>query len=147
MNLINLLLVLSATTIALPTTTTSSSHPFILKSRSLLPNTTFSDDLLLTPYHIGPAYNYAVLAPASSSNPGIIGHLNGTAAELAAEEADLIFDFGFGDGDLFYGFVIDQVNATYSPVFINAGNGTRGIFVDQGVIKYHNPLSGGFYGM
>lgn len=38
-------------------------------------------------------------------------------------------------------------NESYIPVEINAGNGTQGIFIDQGVIKVHDPLSGGFYGM
>ena len=42
--------------------------------------------------------------------------------------------------------MIDKVNSTYNPIEINAGPGTKGIFIDQGVIKYHNPLSGGFYG-
>lgn len=38
-------------------------------------------------------------------------------------------------------------NESYIPVEINAGNGTQGIFIDQGFIKVHDPLSGGFYGM
>ena len=40
----------------------------------------------------------------------------------------------------------DSVNTTYNPILIEAGPGTKGIFVDQGVVKYHNPISGGFYG-
>lgn len=40
----------------------------------------------------------------------------------------------------------DSVNATYNPVEINAGTGTTGIYIDQGKIKYNNPISGGFYG-
>lgn len=46
-----------------------------------------------------------------------------------------------------YGFIIDSVNSTYNPIEINAGLGTKGIFINQGVIKYNNPASGGFYGM
>ncbi len=41
---------------------------------------------------------------------------------------------------------MNQINTTYNPIEINAGGGTKGIFIDQGVIKYHNPISGGFYG-
>lgn len=40
----------------------------------------------------------------------------------------------------------DSVNATYNPIEINAGSGTKGIYINQGVIKYNNPTSGGFYG-
>lgn len=42
--------------------------------------------------------------------------------------------------------VIDRVNSTYNPIEINAGTGTKGIYINQGVIKYNNPISGGFYG-
>lgn len=40
----------------------------------------------------------------------------------------------------------DSVNSTYNPIEINAGSGTKGIYINQGVIKYNNPISGGFYG-
>lgn len=54
----------------------------------------------------------------------------------------------FAGGAGLYGFIIDSLNATYNPILINAGDGgTRGIFIDQGVLKYHDPISGGFYGM
>ena len=129
---------------AAPTSTTETTPQFKLKSRALDPSSPSFSDLYLEAYHIYPSFNYAVLSPKSTEDAGIIGYLNGTAAELEAEEADLIFDYSTGSPP--YGFVIDQVNTTYNPVEINAGNGTRGIFIDQGVIKYHNPLSGGFYG-
>ena len=45
-----------------------------------------------------------------------------------------------------YGFVIDQVDATYDPIEINAGNGTKGIFIHHGIIKYRHLLSEGFNG-
>jgi len=77
-------------------------------------------------------------------NPGIIGSLNGTAAELASDEGDLLFNLGSSEPP--YGFVIGSVDATYNPIVIQPGNGTQGIFVSQGVVKSHNPISGGFYG-
>ena len=55
-------------------------------------------------------------------------------------QGDLIFDYR---GTRFpYGFVIDQ-GRPQNPVEINAGAGTKGVNVDQGFIKYRNPLSGG----
>ena len=135
-------------TMAAPTSSVTTSPRFQLQSRGLSPSNTTFDGLVLEPYHIYPAYNWAVLAPpmgeSTGSLGGIIGYLNGTAAEIEDEESDLLFDYGNGNPP--YGFVINQVNQTYNPIEINAGNGTRGIFIDQGVIKYHNPLSGGFYG-
>ncbi|MCJ1456760.1 hypothetical protein MMC28_007125 [Mycoblastus sanguinarius] len=120
----------------------NASSPFKLKAHVLTqPNPAF-ECLYLEPYHISPAYNYALLLPKTTENPGIIGHLNGTAADFVDENTDLLFDFSPGP----YGFVIDQFNATYNPILIDAGNGTQGMFIDQGVIKYHNPISGGFYG-
>lgn len=41
---------------------------------------------------------------------------------------------------------LDSVNATYNPVEINVGKGTQGIFIDRGLLRYNNPMSGGFYG-
>ncbi len=116
---------------------------FKLKSHVLTPPNPSFETLYLEPYHIYPAFNYAVFALKTAANPGIVGHLNGTADDFTYDNADLIFGFG---GSFPYGFVIDQINTTYNPIEINAGGGTKGIFIDQGVIKYHNPISGGFYG-
>ncbi len=41
---------------------------------------------------------------------------------------------------------LDSVNATYNPVEINVAGGTQGIFIDRGLLRYNNPMSGGFYG-
>ena len=130
--------------IAAPISPDETSKSFKLKSRVLSPSNSSFDNLYLEPYHIYPGANYAVLSPKSATNPGIIGYLNGTAAIFADENTDLLFGFDLNAGP--YGFIIDSVNATYNPILINAGNGTTGIFIDQGVIKYHNPISGGFYG-
>ena len=127
--------------IAAPTSPDETSKTFKLKSRVLSPFNSSFNNLYLEPYHIFPGANYAVLTPKSTTDPGIIGYLNGTAADFADENTDLLF---FSDPP--YGFIIDTVNATYNPILINAGNGTTGIFIDQGIIKYHNPISGGFYG-
>lgn len=144
MKLLNTFAALLPLVLAAPAPPNQTSRQFKLKSHVLSPPNQAFENLYLNTYHIAPAYNYAVLEPQTDRAPGIIGHLNGTAKELARDEGDLIFDFS---GAQFpYGFVIDQVNATYNPILINAGNGTKGIFVDQGVIKYHNPMSGGFYG-
>jgi len=116
---------------------------FKLKSHVLTPPNPSFETLYLEPYHIYPAFNYAVFALKTAANPGIVGHLNGTADDFTYDNADLIFGFG---GSFPYGFVIDQINTTYNPIEVNAGGGTKGIFIDQGVIKYHNPISGGFYG-
>ncbi|KAL8662055.1 MAG: hypothetical protein Q9202_005029 [Teloschistes flavicans] len=141
---------------ALPTTTTTTSpqtqdnnkprhtRSFILSSRVLSSpsaNAAF-DNLVLEPYHIYPAFNYATLNKKSTQNQGVTGFLNGTKQQLDDEQGYLAFDFGQGG---VYGFKIDSVNATFNPIEINAGPGTDGMYIDQGVIKYNNPTSGGFY--
>ena len=118
------------------------SRNFKLKSHVLTPANPSFENLYLEPYHTGAGLNYATLYPKSSQNPGIIGYLNGTKEQFDDQITNLLFK---GNG-FPYGFVIDKVNDTYNPVEINAGSGTQGIFIDQGVIKYNNPLSGGFYG-
>ena len=140
-----LLLCLSAIltcAVAAPSLPDEISKTFRIKSLVLSPPNTSLNNLYLEPYHIYPSANYAVLSPKSATNPGIIGYLNGTAADFANENTDLLFNLNA----IPYGFSIDSVNATYHPILINVGNGTRGIFIDQGIIKYHNPISGGFYG-
>ncbi|KAI4250891.1 MAG: hypothetical protein LQ352_005186 [Teloschistes flavicans] len=142
---------------ALPTTTATTSpqtqdnnkprhtRSFILSSRVLSSpsaNPAF-DNLVLEPYHIYPAFNYATLNKKSTQNQGVTGFLNGTKQQLDDEQGYLAFDFGQGG---VYGFKIDSVNATFNPIEINAGPGTDGMYIDQGVIKYNNPTSGGFYG-
>lgn len=135
-------------TVAAPSSSVTISPRFQLRSRGLSPSDTTFDGLVLEPYHIAPAYNWAVLEPQKVEDTGalsgLVGYLNGTSAEMEDEESDLLFDYGSGSPP--YGFVINQVNQTYNPIEVNVGNGTRGIFIDQGVIKYHDPLSGGFYG-
>ena len=140
-----LLCLLAALTcaVAAPMSPDETSKSFKLKSLVLSPPNSSFNSLYLEPYHIYPGANYAVLSPQTATNPGIIGRLNGSAADFANENTDLLFF----DNPPPYGFIIDSVNATYNPILINAGNGTTGIFIDQGIIKYHNPISGGFYGM
>ncbi|KAL8947300.1 MAG: hypothetical protein Q9222_006402 [Ikaeria aurantiellina] len=75
---------------------------------------------------------------------GVVGFLNGTLKELEERKGDLVFGFGEG-GRLPYGFVINKVNASYNPVEINAGPGTKGIYISAGVLKYNDPPPGGFY--
>ncbi|KAL6719087.1 hypothetical protein ACLMJK_003322 [Lecanora helva] len=140
------MLAIFAAAIPTSTATRSSTTSFALKSRPLCTDTAFASDLFLVPYHISPAYNYAVLSSVSSTNRAVVGYLNGTDAELAAEDGDLIFNLGIADQDIPFGFLINQVNLTYNPIEINAGNGTRGVFIDHRVIKFHSPLKGGFYG-
>ena len=137
-------LLAAATSALAATASAQASRHFKLRSRLLTSSNPTFNNLLLEPYHIYPAFNYAVLAKESAETPGITGYINGTTTEIKEEEGDLVFDYGSSPPP--YGFVIDQVNATYNPIEINAGNGTQGVFIDQGVIKYHNPLSGGFYG-
>ena len=131
-------------TLALPTLQPRDSSPsFRLHSHVLDTKNPSFENLVLEPYHIYPAFNYAVLSPKSPRISGIVGHINGTADEIANAQGDLIFDYA-GSG-FPYGFVIDQ-SLPNNPVEINAGAGTKGVNVDQGFIKYRNPLSGGFYG-
>lgn len=142
MKLLFCLLPILTCAIAAPISPDQTSKTFKLKSLVIShPNPSFNN-LYLEPYHIYPGANYAVLSPQTAANPGFIGYLNGTAADFANENTDLLFS---GSNDFPYGFVIDWVNATYNPILINAGNGTAGIFIDQGIIKYHDPISGGFY--
>ena len=133
---------LLACAVAVPISPDETSKTFKLKSLALSTSNSSFSDLYLEPYHIYPGANYAVLSPKTPTNLGIIGYLNGTAEDFANENTDLLFDFDPAP----YGFIIDSVNATYNPILINVGNGTAGIFIDQGIIKYHNPISGGFYG-
>ena len=133
---------LLACAIAVPISPDEISKTFKLKSLALSPSNSSLSNLYLEPYHIYPGANYAVLSPKTPTNLGVIGYLNGTAEDFANENTDFLFNFDPAP----YGFIIDSVNATYNPILINAGNGTTGIFIDQGVIKYHNPIAGGFYG-
>lgn len=144
MKLLHILIAILPFVVAAPTPPIETFRPFKLKSRGLSPSNPAFNNLYLEPYHIYPALNYAVLSLKSTQNPGVIGYLNGTATEPADDQGDLLFHFGSDEPP--YGFVIDLVNATSNPIEINAGNGTQGIFIDQGIIKYHNPISGGFYG-
>lgn len=141
MKLLLCLFAVLTSAIATPITSDETSKTFKLKSFVLSPPNPFFNNLYLEPYHIYPGANYAVLSPESATNPGIIGYLNGTAADFANESTDLLFNGNPAP----YGFIIDSVNATYNPILINAGNGTTGIFIEQGIIKYNNPISGGFY--
>ena len=125
---------------AAPISTDETSATFRLKSLVLSPPNPSFDNLYLEAYHIFPGSNYGVLSSTNATN-GIVGYLNGTAADFADDTTNLLFDENPS-----YGFVIDSVNATYNPILINGGNGTPGIFNDQGVIKYNNVNSGGFYG-
>ncbi|KAL9053438.1 MAG: hypothetical protein Q9206_003931 [Seirophora lacunosa] len=115
------------------------SRNFTIRSHAVDSAQPTFDNLYLEPYHIYPAFNYATLLPKTESNPGIVGFLNGTRRELRDDQANLLFRGG-------HGFMIDMVNATYSPVEINAGIGTKGMYIHQGFVKYNNPISGGFYG-
>lgn len=143
MNFLLYLLGVVTCTIAAPISPDETSKTFKLKSLVLSPPNSSFNNLYLETYHIYPSANYAVLSPQGATTPGVIGHLNGTAADFADKNTDFLFDL---DSFPYYGFIIDSVNATYNPIFINAGNGTTGILIDQGIIKYHSPISGGFYG-
>ncbi|KAL8847190.1 MAG: hypothetical protein Q9221_007752 [Calogaya cf. arnoldii] len=116
------------------------SRNFTIRSRGVAPASGF-DNLFVEPYHISPTFNYATLWPITARTPGIVGFLNGTTRQLKYGQGNLLFSGGGG----VYGFIIDSVNATYNPVEINAFTGTSGIYVNNGVIKYNNPQSGGFY--
>ena len=105
---------------AAPISSDETSTTFRLKSRVLSPPNPSFDNLYLEPYHIYPGANYAVLSSTNATN-GIIGYLNGTAADFADENTDLLFN----DNPSPYRFIIDSVNATYNPILINAGTGPR----------------------
>ena len=125
---------------ALPAATKFDVSPSFTLKASLYDsvNPSFAN-LSVTSYHTGAGTAYAVLAPG----PGRVAHLNGTKDELANDNGNMVFE-----GSSFpSSFIIDRVNLTYNPTEINAGiGGTPGIFIDQGFIKVHDPLSGGFYG-
>ncbi|KAL8992855.1 MAG: hypothetical protein Q9169_006788 [Polycauliona sp. 2 TL-2023] len=118
------------------------SRNFTIRSHAISRAQSAFDNLYLEPYHIYPTFNYATLYPKTDRTPGIVGFLNGTRNELKYDQGNLLF---LGGGGV-YGFIIDTVNATYNPMEINVGTGTKGIYIGQGVIKYNNPISGGFYG-
>ena len=134
------------TTASAPAATASTApiRSFKLKSRVLKPHKAHKfDKLYLESYHIEPAFNYAVLHSQTVQDPGIVGHLNGTATEIAHREADLLFP---GNG-FPYGFVLFRIDGFHGPVEINAGNGTKGIYIDGKILKYASASHGGFYGM
>ena len=63
----------------------SQSRNFTLSSRGLPIGSEAAagfDGLVLEPYHIYPAFNYATLVPKTEQNKGIVGYLNGTEEEL-----------------------------------------------------------------
>ena len=67
---------------AVPTKPASAAHhsrKFTLKSHVLSPPNPAFDNLDLEPYHIYPAFNYAVLV---SGQQGIVGYLNGTRQDF-----------------------------------------------------------------
>ncbi|KAI4269123.1 MAG: hypothetical protein L6R38_007583 [Xanthoria sp. 2 TBL-2021] len=142
-------LLLPLVALAVPTPTESQpsnqeiihTRNFTIKSHVIAPAQSSFENLYLEPYHIYPAFNYATLWPKSDTTPGIVGFLNGTGRELENDQGNLLF---LGGGGV-YGFIIDRVNSTYNPVEINAGEGTKGIYINQDIIKYNNPISGGFY--
>ena len=142
MKLLLCLFAVLTSAIAAPMSPDETSTTFKLKSVVLTPPNPSFNNLYLEPYHIYPGANYAVLSPESTTNPGLIGYLNGTAADFANDNTDLLFNSNPAPS----GFIIDSVNVTYNPILINAGNGTMGIFIEQGILKYNNPISGGFYG-
>ncbi|KAI4195628.1 MAG: hypothetical protein LQ350_007099 [Teloschistes chrysophthalmus] len=142
-----LLSLLPLLTHALPTTETQDdkicrTRSFILTSHVLSPANPAFENLVVEPYHIDPVFNYATLWPKSAQTQGVKGFLNGTKQQLDGQQGYLAFDFGKGG---IYGFKIDSINSTFNPIEINAGPGTDGMYIDQGVIKYNNPISGGFY--
>lgn len=144
MKLITILSLLT-TTIAAPT---SSTGCFRLRSRTLASsNTSLFTNLYLNPYHIYPAFNYAVLTPSTPTNPGIIADFGPLHPEIGPGDGEIRFAFGDG-GELQYGLIIDSLdtNFTYNPLEINAGEGTGAFFLDQGFVKVQDPSSGGFYG-
>ena len=70
-------------------------------------------------------------------------HLNGTITDFANKNTDLIFE-----GSQYpYGFVINMYNKSSQPIEINAGSGTRGIYLYRGHVRYNDPPADGFYGM
>ncbi|MDI1486227.1 MAG: hypothetical protein OHK93_005453 [Ramalina farinacea] len=153
----------------LPTDPVIQSPYFKLLSRPLDASLTNLTDLYLESYHIYPTFADAVLEPKTEEANARVGFLNGTQEEFENDNAvspsspspcaNFCVRKGKprerkekgGNGWLTcagfpYGFVIDRsFNESYIPAEINVGNGTQGIFIDQGVIKVHDPLSGGFY--
>lgn len=162
--LLTTLLLLPTLSLSLPApalTTSTHSPAFRLKSHVLVPPTPSFENLYLEPYHLtSPSkLNYAVLCPQTAQKKGVISFLNGTTQELADGQGDLLVrggEVGFVIGlSPFYqckwgkrltSEMVDSVNSTYNPIELNAGPGTNGIFIGQGVVKYNNPISGGFYG-
>ena len=104
---------------------------FELEAHVLSCDASSFEGFYLLSYHIYPDGSYAVLRALSSKNPDITGYLNGTVEELAHQEGDLIF----AGSQYPYGFVIDTLNATYNPIFINVGSGTKGSFVEHGILE------------
>ena len=97
-----------------------------LTSRVLTPPNSSFNNLYLSSYHIYPAFDYAVFVTNNTQGSGIVGYLNGTAAEFVEHETDLVYDIGNGNPP--YGFVIQQVYSSYNPVEIKGGKWDEGGF-------------------
>ena len=105
------------------------------------PSSAFSN-LKLSSYHIYPGGDYAVLVTPSETDPGLSGYLNGTVADFRTRQTTFVTPAGSFDE----GLVISRINASYNPVEINAGEGTKGIYLDRGgALKVNAEDSAGFY--
>lgn len=130
-----------------------SSTPFTLTSKTLDGSTPFNA-LPVYPYHIDPTDNWAVLGAGGTTSPAPTAVINGTVDELATARGDLVFGFG-ADGSLPYSWIVSGQFGAGVPIQINAGEGTRGIYLhDDGreageelyVLEYDTPFFSGWYG-
>ena len=122
------------------------SPSFRLRSRSLTAQSGKFANLYVETYHVSPAVNYAVLQHASVDTPAIVGYLNGTKGELSAGRGDLVFPLTSFPEVWIITEATETATESSNPVEISVGYGTRNMFIDQGVLKYFNPSSGGWYG-
>lgn len=74
---------LLSSTLALPSPPILKSPQFNLKFYIFTPSNPSFHNFYLSSYHIHPAFDYAVLVTNTTQDSGIVGYLNGTAAEFA----------------------------------------------------------------
>ena len=105
------------------------------------PSAPFSN-LKLSIYHIYPGGDYAVLVTPTTADPGLLGYLNGTVADFRTRQTTFVVPAGSFDE----GLVISRINASYNLVEVNAGVGTKGIYLAKGgTLEVNAEGSAGFY--
>ena len=141
-----------------PTNNGPSAGPeFYILSRSLTKPKAFNN-LVINEYHIPPGQSFYIPTLQSSIKKadktyqnGYLFHLNGTKKDFQQRSTQLVGPLSSPTDQLTLEFSIDAEGGpskryaiTLSVNFLTAG--TKGLYVDKGLLKYNKPGSQGWYG-